>query len=322
MHLWKHENGYWYVRYGLRLRSRVSAQTKDRGEAEKFLSRFIATSGEPEAPECTVGPILDGYLADKTKTVRAPNALRFAVKALQPLCDLYPYQLTPPTIRRWAGSRGVSAGTVLREVGVLRAALGWAAEHQWIAAVPAISNPVPTPKPRGRWITKAEARSLLAGATEPHVRLFITLGLMTVARSGAILEAQWSQVDWDRRTIDYGPGHGNKQRAVVPLNDEMLAMLKGAKLMACSTHIVQFRGQPLKSIKTGFAAACARAKLLDVTPHILRHSGATWMAMDGVPLSEIARMLGDSEAMVEKVYAKKTPEYLRRAASALQLGIG
>ena len=42
--------------------------------------------------------------------------------------------------------------------------------------------------------------------------------------------------------------------------------------------------------------------------------------MAGVPLSEIARMLGDSEAVVQRVYAKFTPEYLARATGALQLG--
>lgn len=317
MHLWRHPNGTFYVRYG---RRRLSTATGDRRLAEQFLARFISLEGRTPGKQYTVGEILDGYCTDKALTVRAPAAIRFAVLGLQPLDDLLPAHLTPPVIRRWAGSRGVSNGTVLREVGVLRAALAWAAEHQWISSIPAISNPVPTPKPRQRWVTQDEARRLLAGCREPHVRLFITLGLMTVARTGAILDARWDQVDWYSRTIDYGDGHGNKQRAVVPLNDEVFSLLQAAKQLACSPYIVEFRGQRLVSIKRGFEAACVRAQLADVTPHILRHSGATWMAMAGVPLSEIARMLGDSETMVEKVYAKKTPDYLRRAAGALQLG--
>lgn len=319
MHLWRHDNGYWYVRYGPRLRSRISAQTKDRREADKFLARFIATEGEPTGARRTVGDILAGYYAAKSEKVRAPDAIAFAVKGLQPLSDLFPSQLTPPAIARWVASRGVSNGTVLREVGVLRAALGWAVESQWLAAVPPISNPVPTPRARRRWVTKDEARALLEGCREPHVKLFITLGLMTVARTGAMLEARWSQVDWDRRTIDYGEGHGNKNRAIVPLNDDVFAMLQAARRLSCSDYLVEFRGQRVVSVKTGFAAACRRAKVKGVTPHILRHSGATWMAIDGVPLEEIARMLGDSLAVVEKTYAKWTPEYLRRAASALQL---
>jgi hypothetical protein len=41
--------------------------------------------------------------------------------------------------------------------------------------------------------------------------------------------------------------------------------------------------------------------------------------MDGVPLSEVARLLGNSEAMVEKVYGKHSPDYLRRAVGVLNL---
>jgi hypothetical protein len=41
--------------------------------------------------------------------------------------------------------------------------------------------------------------------------------------------------------------------------------------------------------------------------------------MEGVPLREVARLLGNSESMVEKIYGKHSPDYLRRAVSALNL---
>jgi integrase len=56
---------------------------------------------------------------------------------------------------------------------------------------------------------------------------------------------------------------------------------------------------------------------VDVTPHTLRHTAATWAAMAGVPMDEIARLLGASVTVVEKIYAKWHPEYLRRAVQAL-----
>jgi integrase len=180
-------------------------------------------------------------------------------------------------------------------------------------------QPVKTPAAKDRWITKDEAKALLAGCREPHMRVFIMLGLMTAARTGAILEARWTQVDWERRVLSFGKGHGNKRRAIVPLNPELLLTLRGARTLACSDYIVEFRGERVRTVKTGFAAACRRAELKDVTPHVLRHTAATWAVMDGVPLSQVARMLGDSEAVVEKVYAKHAPEFLRQATAALQL---
>ena len=55
-----------------------------------------------------------------------------------------------------------------------------------------------------------------------------------------------------------------------------------------------------------------------MTPHILRHTAAIWMAMKGVPIAEIARLLGHADSRVtERVHARLKPEYLRRAIDAL-----
>ena len=51
------------------------------------------------------------------------------------------------------------------------------------------------------------------------MRLFVQLELGTAARSGAILELRWEQVDLEHGVIDFGRGTGNKRRAVVPIND-------------------------------------------------------------------------------------------------------
>ena len=42
------------------------------------------------------------------------------------------------------------------------------------------------------------------------------------------------------------------------------------------------------------------------------------MAMKGVPIAEISRLLGHGDSRItERVYAKHTPDYLRRAIEAL-----
>ena len=304
-----------------RLKRRVSTGTRDRRKAERYLAQFIAGSDNKIPEAVTIGAILTGYEAEHAPDLRAPEAVKYAVKGLRPLFgELLPSHLLPMTIKRYARERGASNGTILREIGVLRAALSWAVENQWIEreTKPIISDPVKRPRPRDRWITKNEAKTLLDACHEPHIKLFVFMGLMTVARMSAILEAKWSEVNWELRRIDYGMGHGNKRRAVVPLNDTMFETLEGARKLACSDYIIEYGGEPIKTVKKGFRSACERAGLEKVTPHILRHSGATWMAMDGVSLREIAQMLGDTEATVERVYAKYHPDYLKGAANALQ----
>ncbi len=61
------------------------------------------------------------------------------------------------------------------------------------------------------------------------------------------------------------------------------------------------------------------AGLVDVSPHVLRHTAAVWMAEAGVTMPEIAAYLGHADSRItERIYAKFSPEYLRRAARALQ----
>src|SRR5262245_53459441 len=171
--LWQHRNGIWYVLHGPRLRKRVSTRTQDRTAAEMFLTNFIAASGGLADDIPLVGALLDAYCADRLPNVRGKDALQFSVKVLKRhFANLLPHNLTPLALRKFVKDRGASAGTILREVGVLRAALAWAVEHRRIPAKPIISNPVATPPPRDRWITKDEARRLLASCVEPHVKTF------------------------------------------------------------------------------------------------------------------------------------------------------
>lgn len=320
--LWQHPNGTYYILYGPRLKRRVSTRQRDRRKAEAFLAQFIAGSAAPVISEPTVREILAGYEHDAKARVRGAETLRYNIASLQRfgVGDLRPGQLLPDIIRKYVKDRAVAPGTILREIGVLRVALKWAVENQWIAAAPIISNPVKAPRPRDRWLTREEARKLIDACREPHLRAFVTLGFMTAARTGAILEVQWTQVDFERRLIDYGQGHGNKRRAIVPLNDEVYRTLTALKELACTDYVIEYHGRRVTRIKKGFRAACQRAGIEKATPHVMRHSAATWMAMDDVPMREIARLIGDTEETVERVYAKHSPSYLRRAASALQLG--
>jgi excisionase family DNA binding protein len=87
---------------------------------------------------------------------------------------------------------------------------------------------------------------------------------------------------------------------------------------ATSDFVVEHGGYQVASVKTGTRAAARRANLPGVTPHVLRHTAATWMAMAGVPMVEIARILGHRDSRItERVYAKHSPDYLRRAIGAL-----
>ena len=179
--------------------------------------------------------------------------------------------------------------------------------------------PVKQPAPRDRWMTREEASALLDACTTPHVRLFTLIALSTGARAAAISDLTWDRVDLERGIIDFGPGHGNKRRSVVPIGGRALDELRDAWRVRTTGHVLEWGGRPAGNVKVAFGKAVTRAGLENVTPHILRHTAATWMVMAGVDLEEVARMLGATKDVVERVYGKHSPDYLRKAAAALQL---
>jgi integrase len=229
-----------------------------------------------------------------------------------------PSHLSNSLFSEYAKSQEISAGTLLRRLGILKTALHYAEGERWIEQQPQFIMPVKQPPPRDIWLTREQVSLLIEKAKTPHIRLFIKIAISTAARSGAILELTWAQVDLNRRLIDYGRGHGNKRRPVAPMNDDVYEALLEAQELALTDHVIEYIGKPIVSIKKGFRELCKDCGI-KASPHVLRHTAATWMVMAGVPLAEVARLLGDSEKTVEKVYGKHAPDFLRRAVNSLNL---
>ena len=221
--------------------------------------------------------------------------------------------------------QGVKLATVTRELSTLRAALKWAVNDGRLTEAPFVKTP-PKQEGKDRWLTRSEAARLLwAARKEPksrlHLPLFIMLGLYTGARSEAILSLRWfPQVDLDRQQIDFNPPgreRTKKGRARVPFRASSRGFSNSARLRSNSPFVLSYHGETIKQIKHGFASACARAGLEDVTPHTLRHTCGTWLAQQGVPLWQIAGWLGHSDLRTTEMYAHHHPDHLAAAREAL-----
>jgi integrase len=218
-------------------------------------------------------------------------------------------------------SAGIKDGTIHTELGHLRMVLKWAENNTLIARAPYIERPA-KPDPKEYHITRVEAGRLLEAANVPHIALAIRLLLSTGARSTAALELTWDRVDLDRKLINLKNPFDRarrKGRATVPVNDMLYAALIEAKASAMSPFVVEWAGKKVGSIKKGLKAAATGAGLPEVSPHVLRHSAAVWLAEDGHSMSEISQFLGHSNTKItERVYARYSPEHLRDLASSLE----
>lgn len=135
-----------------------------------------------------------------------------------------------------------------------------------------------------------------------------------------ILSLRWAQVDLDAGRINFNPPgrrQTNKRRPRVPIAPQLLPHLRRARQRGTDLGFVIHRdGQRLGDIKKGLAAACKRAGLEGVSPHVLRHTAATWLMQADVLLWEASGFLGMTKETLERVYGHHHPDFLKNAARA------
>tara|TARA_B100000378_G_scaffold123871_1_gene99966 strand:- start:1152 stop:2135 length:984 start_codon:yes stop_codon:yes gene_type:complete len=306
----------WYEQ-GKRRRRTLDAHDRPGAEAE---ARTIwrTSSDEP----WTVGRIMEGYIAslaadDKPSTPRR----RDAWKAMKPF-----WERTDPTLvdeqmcRDYAAQRKAGPATIRYELLQVSTALGWARKAKAIEAKPDMWLPAVSER-KARHLTHAQFEKFFAAVRAPHARLYVLLGLYTMARPTAILELTWDRIDFDRGLIDLNPAGRRqtaKRRPVVTMNDELRAELVAAYEARQIAYVIERGGKPVKSIKKAFQAASERCGFV-VTPYMLRHTGAVWAAEGGISMAALAQFMGhDDDSTTQRHYARFSPGYLKSVANAVQ----
>jgi integrase len=298
-------------------RRRIATGTDDRGRAEAIAGAIWRRLSKPQSER--VADLWIPYSTDRAQTPQAKARMASLWRTLEPH---FGYKLgkaiSKADCREYAAMRkraGKSPSTIRTELEALRACLRW----HYGADAPQIPAPAPS-KPRERYLTKAEAESLLAAIQAPHVRLFVEIALGTGARMGAILDLTWDRVDLEHGTIDFNPGGRdptNKRRTIVGITPRLRARLEEAREGRQTDHVIEYGGRPVASVKKAIASASRRAGV-PCSPHVFRHTAAVWMAMADVPMDRIAQVLGHTTTRITySTYARYSPRFMADAMAAL-----
>jgi integrase len=279
----------------------------------------------------TVEDIWTAYKADREKDGKLIANFDNDWKALKPrFGNLEIGAVTADVCRDYAKERfeaGRSPSTIWTELTRLRSCINWAGKRHIVTMIPYVWVPT-KPAGRTRVMTVDEVKALIAACKMPHLRLFVILAITTGGRSGAICQLLWVNVDFEAGTIDLRSTEtinpltkrAHKGRAVVAMTAEARAALLEAQKGAISDYVIEWNGEPVKKIRKAFAAACKSAGLKGVTPHVLRHTVATWLDEDGIPIERISKMLGHRDPKTTRtIYSKPGAEVLRPAADVIDL---
>ncbi len=156
-----------------------------------------------------------------------------------------------------------------------------------------------------------------------HLRRFILIGLYSGTRHMAMVRARWNATAVEphvniERGLLFRRGANeretSKRQPPARITPRLLAHMKRWERLDATAeicHVVHVNGTPLTGkIRTAWEGARRDAGLgLDVVPHILRHTSATWLMQGGADLNDAAGFLGMSEQTLREHYWHHHPDF-------------
>ena len=76
-------------------------------------------------------------------------------------------------------------------------------------------------------------------------------------------------------------------------------------------------GDRVKDVRKAFSTACRRAGIEDFHIHDLRHTFASWLVMEGVPLLQVSKLMRHASAQMTARYADLALDHLHDAVANL-----
>lgn len=171
--------------------------------------------------------------------------------------------------------------------------LSWAVECDLIEANPLEKWPRLYSVNRADAIwTKADLVKLLKGAPAPF-RTAILFAILTGLRGGDLVKITWPQVGSDGIRLRTSKS-GGKRSAVIPLTRKLRALLNKIGRRDVGTVLVSATGKPwtLGGLKTAIQREKTAKGITGLRFHDLRGTAATNFIREGLPVADVAMILG------------------------------
>jgi len=223
-----------------------------------------------------------------------------------------------------------SGATVNRYLAGLSSCLAYGVkEMQWIEKNPCerISKPAES-KGRVRFLSDEE-RTALLNACKSHEDLYlaVVLALSTGARQAEIMTLRYGQIDFGRGVITLHETKNGETRSL-PLVSSAFVMLKErAKVRSLNDDRVfppttRARKSDCLDLRQPWDKAIREACIVNFHWHDLRHTAASYLAMAGVSLVEISKILGHRTMQMVSRYSHLSDGHIVATGEKLAQRLG
>ena len=171
------------------------------------------------------------------------------------------------------------------------------------------------PRGRVRFLSDAEKDNLLKACKESQNKLLypvVVLALSTGARRSEILNLTWDDIDFNRGKIIIHETKNGERRSLPLIGHAAEVLKKHSKIRKINSEFVFPSYIPTKpiDIRSAWEKALESAGIEDFRFHDLRHSAASYLAMNGSSLAVIAETLGHKTLSMVKRYAHLTESHI------------
>lgn len=223
-----------------------------------------------------------------------------------------------------------SGATVNRYLAGLSSCLAYGVKTmQWIEKNPCERITKPTEsKGRVRFLSDDE-RTALLNACKPHDDLYlaVVLALSTGARQAEIMTLRYGQIDFGRGVITLHETKNGETRSL-PLVSSAFAMLKErAKVRSLNDDRVfpptsRAKKSECLDLRQPWDKAIKEAGVVNFHWHDLRHTAASYLAMAGVSLVEISKILGHRTMQMVSRYSHLSDGHIVATGEKLAQRLG
>lgn len=235
-------------------------------------------------------------------------------------------EVTPWHLEQWKKLRkdaGKAPGTVNIELLTLKSvfskakAWGKLSEHPG-STVKLLQNP----RQKVRFLNEEEETRLLA-VCSLALRRVVQIGLLTGFRRQELATLRPEDVDFERGLVSVAAYYAkNGESRTLPIGPRLKAVLQEALTTSGSaqTVLVNDLGRPwyLDTLSWQFRAACQKAGIGSLGPHVLRHSFASRLVTSGIDLSTVRELMGHKNIGMTLRYAHLSPHHKRTAMETLE----
>ncbi len=236
------------------------------------------------------------------------------------------------TIENYKSKRlksGVSKVTINKELKILKSVFNRAkALGLYNGEIPKIEAFKEGGEERVRYISPEEAQRLVDACPE-WFKPVVIFALNTGLRAGEIFSLTWENVDFDNKVIRIeSESTKTKEVYTIPMNENVMSLLRRVKERQEAENInhgyvfTNSKGLPYKyedrTYRRVFITACKKAGIKDFRFHDLRHTFASWVAMNSKDIYAVQHLLHHKDLRMTKRYAHLTEEYLQEIVESIQ----